>query len=70
MYPTGGPEMGQEVADLSSIINEIFRFVIGAARSMEIGEMERHLLRMAMYIGRQALGEIVAAKGTGCCATR
>jgi hypothetical protein len=65
MYPRGGPEMGQEVAEISSMVNEIFRFVVGPAQAMEIGEVERGLLAMVMEVGRQALREFVSEKGTG-----
>ncbi|MDP4230039.1 MAG: hypothetical protein Q8916_06495, partial [Bacteroidota bacterium] len=35
------------------------------AQGMEIGEVERHLLSLVMAVGRAALEEFVAVKGTG-----
>ena len=54
--------MGQEVAEISSMVNEIFRFVAGPAQAMEIGEVERGLLAMVMEVGRQALREFVSGE--------
>jgi hypothetical protein len=65
MYSEGGPEMGKDVARMHSVVNEIFGFVRGPAQEMEIGEVERSVLRMVMEVGREALIEFVAAKGTG-----
>jgi hypothetical protein len=65
MYSEGGPEMGKDVARMYSVVNEIFGFVRGAGQEMEIGEVERRVLSMVMEVGREALMEFVAAKGTG-----
>jgi hypothetical protein len=65
MYPRGGPEMKDRIYDVASTVNEILRFVHGAAQEMEIGDVERHLLSLVMATGRAALEEFVAKKGTG-----
>jgi hypothetical protein len=53
------------LSDMASMVNEIFTFVRGEAQGMEIGEVERHLLSLVMAVGRAALEEFVAEKGTG-----
>jgi hypothetical protein len=65
MYPQGGPEMEKPISDMAAVVNEIFTFVRREAQSMEIGEVERHLLSLVMAVGRAALEEFLAAKGTG-----
>jgi hypothetical protein len=65
MYPRGGPEMERALSDMASMVNEILHFVRGEAQGMEIGEVERHLLSLVMAVGRAALEEFVAKKGTG-----
>ena len=47
------------------MVNEIITFVRGSAQGIEIGEVERRLLPMVMAVGRAALEEFVATKGTG-----
>jgi len=65
MYPRGGPEMEEPIYDVASMVNEIVTFVGGSAQEMEIGDVERHLLALVMAVGRAALEEFVAKKGTG-----
>lgn len=57
--------MGIAIPDLTSVVNGIVAFVRGSAQEMEIGDVERRLLSMVMEVGRAALAEFVAAKGTG-----
>jgi hypothetical protein len=57
--------MEQGIPNITSLVNEIFSFVRGSAREMEIGEVERRLIPMVMAVGRAALSEFVAVKGTG-----
>lgn len=57
--------MKQGIADIACMVNEILTFVFGSGQEMEIGEVERRLLSLVMAIGRAALEEFVAAKGTG-----
>ena len=47
------------------MVNEIITFVRGSAQEMEIGEVERHLLSLVIEVGRVALEEFVAVKGSG-----
>jgi hypothetical protein len=65
MYPQGGPAMETAIPDLSLVVNGIVAFVRGSAQEMEIGDVERCLLSMVMEVGRAALAEFVATKGTG-----
>jgi hypothetical protein len=65
MYPQGGPAMETAIPDLSLVVNGIVAFVRGSAQEMEIGAVERRLLSMVMEVGRAALAEFVATKGTG-----
>jgi hypothetical protein len=65
MYPFGGPEMEGPITEVALMVNEILNFVRRRAQEMEIGEIERKLLSMVMAVGRAALEEFVAAKGTG-----
>lgn len=57
--------MERAIPDMVSLVNGIVAFVRGSAQAMEIGEVERRLLPMVMELGRTALAEFVAAKGTG-----
>jgi len=57
--------MEQGIPNIASLVNGILAFVRGWAQEMEIGEVERQLLPMVMAVGRAALGEFVAVKGTG-----
>ena len=57
--------MERPISDIASMVNQIFTFVRSEAQVMEIGEVERHLLSMVMAVGRAALEEFVAEKGTG-----
>ncbi|MGB6066821.1 MAG: hypothetical protein WBG50_18605 [Desulfomonilaceae bacterium] len=57
--------MERLITDVASMVNEILTFVREAAGEMEIGEVERHLLSLVMGVGRAALEEFVAMKGTG-----
>jgi len=57
--------MDQGVLKIGSLVNGIFSFVRGSTQGMEIGEVERQLLPMVMALGRAALAEFVAVKGTG-----
>jgi len=57
--------MERAISDIGSAVNEIVTFVRREAQSMEIGEVERRLLSLVMAVGRAALEEFVAVKGTG-----
>ena len=57
--------MERPISDIASTVNQIFTFVRREAQNMEIGEVERHLLSLVMAIGRAALEEFVAVKGSG-----
>lgn len=57
--------MERAIVDTVSLVNGIVAFVRGSAQAMEIGEVERWLLPMVMEVGRAALAEFVAMKGTG-----
>jgi hypothetical protein len=57
--------MERPIPDLAWLVNGILAFVRGSAQEMEIGEVERQLLPMVMAVGRAALAEFVAVKGTG-----
>jgi hypothetical protein len=57
--------MEQGIPNIFSVVNEIVAFVGGAALGMEISEVERQLLPMVMAVGKAALEEFVAVKGTG-----
>jgi hypothetical protein len=57
--------MEKAIPDLTSVVNGIVAFVRGSAQEMEIGDVERRLLSMVMDVGRAALAEFVATKGTG-----
>jgi hypothetical protein len=57
--------MERPISDIALMVNEILTFVRREAQGMEIGEVERHLLPLAMAFGRAALEEFVAAKGSG-----
>jgi len=57
--------MERPISDIASMVNGIVAFVRGSAQEMEIGEVERRLLSLVMAVGRAALEEFVAEKGTG-----
>jgi hypothetical protein len=57
--------MEQGIPNIASLVNGIFAFVRGSTQEIEIGEVERQLLPMVMAVGRAALAEFVAVKGTG-----
>jgi hypothetical protein len=57
--------MERQISEMASVVNEILTFVRREAQGMEIGEVERHLLSLVMEVGRAALEEFVAEKGTG-----
>ena len=57
--------MNKSIADMASMVNEILTFVRGSAQEMEIGEVEQHLLSLVVAVGRVALEEFVAVKGSG-----
>lgn len=57
--------MEKGIAEIASVVNGIVAFVRGEAQEMEIGEVERRILSMVMAVGRAALEEFVAEKGTG-----
>jgi hypothetical protein len=57
--------MDQGIPKIGSLVNGIVAFVRGPAQEMEIGEVERQLLPLVMAVGRAALAEFVAVKGTG-----
>ena len=57
--------MEKPISGMASVVNDIFTFVRREAQGMEIGEVERHLLSLVMAVGRAALEEFVALKGSG-----
>jgi len=57
--------MDKGIAQLYSVVDEVFSFVQGSGQSMEIGEVERSLLAMLMRIGREALIAYLDEKGSG-----
>lgn len=57
--------MERPISDMASAVNDIITFVRREAQSTEIGEVERHLLSLVMAVGRAALEEFVALKGSG-----
>lgn len=57
--------MEKPISDMASVVNDIITFVRHEAQSMEIGQVERHLLSLVMAVGRAALQEFVALKGAG-----
>jgi hypothetical protein len=57
--------MDERIAQLYSVVDEVFGFARGPAQSMEIGEVERSLLSMLMRVGRQALMSFLKEKGSG-----
>ncbi len=57
--------MERPISDVASLVNEILAFVRGLAQTMEIRDVERHLLSLVMAVGRAALEEFVAEKGSG-----
>jgi hypothetical protein len=57
--------MDKGIPNIASLVNGILAFVRGSAQGMEIGEVERQLVSMVMAVGRAALAEFVAEKGTG-----
>jgi len=65
MYARGGPVMDKGIAQLYSLVDEVFGFVRGPGQSMEISEVERSLLSMLMRVGRQALISYLDGKGAG-----
>jgi hypothetical protein len=65
MYAQGGPEMERPISDIASMVNQIFTFVRREAQGKEIAEVERYLLSLVMAVGRAALEEFVAVKGSG-----
>jgi hypothetical protein len=57
--------MERPISDVAALVNEILAFVRGPAQAMEIRDVERHLLSLVMAVGRAALEEFVAEKGSG-----
>jgi len=57
--------MDTRIAQLYSVVDEVFGFVRGPGQSMEIGEVERSLLAMLMRVGREALITYLEEKGPG-----
>ncbi len=57
--------MERPISYVAALVNEILAFVRGSAQSMEIGDVERHLLSLVLALRRAALGEFVAEKGSG-----
>jgi hypothetical protein len=57
--------MERGIPNIAALVNRILAFVRGQGQGMEIGQVERELLSMVMAVGRAALEEFVAAKGTG-----
>lgn len=57
--------MDERIAQLYSVVDEVFGFVRGPGQSMEICEVERGLLAILMKIGKQALLSYLDEKGSG-----
>jgi len=57
--------MERPIPGVAWLVKEILTFVRGEGQGMEIGEVERCLLSLVMAVGRAALEEFVAEKGTG-----
>ena len=57
--------MEKSISDMASVVNDILTFVRREAQGMEIGQVERRLLSLVMAVGKAALEEFVAEKGTG-----
>lgn len=57
--------MDTGIERMKVLVNEIVGFVIGPAQGMEIGEVERGLLKLVMRVGREALVSYLEEKGTG-----
>ena len=57
--------MERGIAQIGTVVNGIVSFVQGGGQRLEIAEVERRLLSMVMEVGRAALEEFVAVKGTG-----
>jgi hypothetical protein len=65
MFAEGGPVMDTGIDRMNVLVNEIVGFVLGPAQGMEIGEVERGLLKLAMRVGRQGLICYLEEKGPG-----
>jgi hypothetical protein len=65
MFAEGGPAMDTGIERMNVLVKEIVGFVIGPAQGMEIGEVERGLLKLVMRVGREALVSYLEEKGTG-----
>jgi hypothetical protein len=57
--------MDKGIAQLRTLVDEVFSFVRGPVQNMEIGEVERSLLAMLMRAGREALIMYLEKKGSG-----
>lgn len=57
--------MERQISEMASVVDEILTFVRGEAQGMEMGEVERRLVSLVMEVGRAALEEFVAVKGSG-----
>ena len=57
--------MERGISHMDAVVNQILNFVRGSAQEMEIGEVEKRLLPMVMAVGRAALEDFLAEKGTG-----
>jgi hypothetical protein len=57
--------MDKGIAELYTLVEEVFSFVRGPAQSMEIGAVERSLLAMLMRVGWEALITYLERKGSG-----
>lgn len=57
--------MDKGIDRMNGLVNEIMGFVLGPAQGMEIGEVERGLLKLVMKVGRESLVCYLEEKGTG-----
>lgn len=57
--------MDKGIDRMKGLVNEIVGFVLGPAQTMEIGEVERGLLKLVMKVGRESLVCYLEEKGTG-----
>lgn len=57
--------MDKGIDRMNGLVNEIVGFVLGPAQGMEIGEVERGLLKLVMRVGKEGLVCYLEEKGTG-----
>jgi hypothetical protein len=65
MFSIGGPVMDKAIEELHSLVNEIVGYARGDAQGLEIAEVERGLMKLAMKAALNGLLVYLAEKGTG-----